>query len=534
MTLWALATAAWTQPQAVAVEDIPVSLAGSWWFRTGHDPAWSSPFREKTHWQVVRVPGAWERQGFASYNGHAWYRVPFLLPSKLASESLGLDLGYVGDADEVFLNGQRVGASGSFPPTYQSAVLQRRIYRLPKASLRYGEYNELAVHVYNGGRFGGLLGPAPTLDRYERLLRRQQGRDLLLWVSATVLAVVALFHGLLALRFGGGREQWWWTSFLVAFACYQVTYASLGPSVFLSPAGNFRLNVVFLLLAVGLFPLVLHALVGHPAPAWATVFAAVVAVGAGFALLWRQTLDLYLWVYLAELSVAFLVSLGIGKLAKAIRRQKGMWWPLLLGASAFFPAVLADVLVDLSLIPRPTLGGVTLYSSAAGVVFALCVSSHLTMRWAQHHAARLLPSSGLLPLPLFVQEVQQRLAAPSHAPFSLALMRLTTAAGSPVEVEAVLEEVRRQVRHCDLLSRFGRETLALLLEGLGEREALAQVERLRRALRQLPGRTLLRPTAGLAAAGPARQASAAELLKAAEAALYAARSEGGDCTATAP
>lgn len=533
LALLFLATAAWGQQQAMVVENLPFSLAGSWWFRTGHDPAWSSPFREKTHWQVVRVPGAWERQGFASYNGHAWYRVTFLLPSKLASETLGLDLGYVGDADEVFLNGQRVGASGRFPPTYQSAVLHRRIYRLPKASLRVGEFNELAVHVYNGGRFGGLLGPAPILDRYERLLRRQQGRDLLLWVSATVLAVLALFHGLLALRFGGGREQWWWTSFLVAFACYQVTYASLGPSVFLSPAGNLRLNVVFLLLAVGLFPLVLYALVGYPTPAWATVFAAVVAVGAGFALLWRQTPDLYLWVYLAEVSIVFLVSLGIGQLAKAIRRQK-MWWPLLLVASVFFSAVLADVLVDLSLFPRPTLGSVTLYSSVAGVVFALFVSFHLTMRWAQHHAARLLPSSGLLPLPLFVQEVQQRLAAPSRPPFSLALMRLTTAAGSPVEVEAVLPEVRRQVRHCDLLARLGRETLAVLLEGLDEREALTRVERLRRELRQLPGKPLLRPTAGLAAAGPARHASAAELLKAAEAALYAARSEGGDCTATAP
>jgi GGDEF domain-containing protein len=90
------------------------------------------------------------------------------------------------------------------------------------------------------------------------------------------------------------------------------------------------------------------------------------------------------------------------------------------------------------------------------------------------------------------------------------------------------------LRHCDLLARYSRETVAILLDEQDEREALAYVERVRRALRQLPDRLLLRPTAGLAAFKPGRYATAEELVKAAEAALYAARSEGGDCTATAP
>jgi hypothetical protein len=516
------------------VGELPFSLGGTWWFRLGHDPAWSSPFREKTNWQGIAVPGPWERQGFSSYNGHAWYRLSFLLPSKFASESLGIDLGYLGDADEVFLNGQRIGATGGFPPLYQSAVLQRRIYRLPRASLRFGEFNELAVHVYNGGRFGGFLGPAPKLDRYERLLRQQQGRDLALWVTSAVLVVVGLFHGFLALRFGGGREQWPWVAFLVSLASYQLTYASLGPSLLFSPGTNFRLNVVLLLLSVGLFPLVLYALAGQGVPGWAVVFAATLAVGAGFALVWRQTPQLYFWVYLAEVGVVLLVFLGLAKFFLALRRGQATSWLLAATALVFFLAALGDVAVDLALLPRPELPGLTLYSSPASIPFAFIVSLVLTLRWARHHAASLLPPMGLLPLSVFLEEIRQRMAASPKPAFAVALLRLSTAAGTPVDLETVLTDVRRHVRHCDLLARFSRETLALLLEESVEREALSQLERLRRALRQRPGSLLLRPTAGLAAYNPARHATAEELLKAAEAALYAARSEGGDCTATAP
>jgi len=529
-----LAAAAWAQPEAMVVERLPFSLAGNWWFRPGHDPAWSSPFREKTYWQSVNVPGPWEKRGFPGYNGHAWYRINFRLPSELASENLGVDLGSIGDVDEVFLNGQRIGSTGSFPPAYAPGTLERRVYRLPRSALRFGEFNELSIHVYNEGRFGGLLGPAPRLDRYERLLRQQQGRDLVLWVSSTVLSVLGLFHVFLRVASGRGREQWSWVGFLLVLACYQLTYASFGPSLLLSSAGNFRLNVACLLLAVGLFPLVVAALADQPPPTWVILAVSTLGVGAGFALVWRRTLDLYLWVYLAEVGIAAFIIFALGKNIGGLRRSEPGAIALLGNGLVFFGAALADTAVDLALLPRPPLSGVTLYSSFGVLPFAVATSYVLASRWARHHAASLLPPLGLLPFGSFIDEVRKRMANPASSPFAVALMRLATAAGTPVEVEAVIGHVRRHVRHCDILARYSRETFALLLEAVDEREALAQVERLRRALRQVPGAYLLRPTAGLAAFRPFRYGTAEELLKAAEAALYAARSEGGDSTATAP
>ena len=76
----------------------------------------------------------------------------------------------------------------------------------------------------------------------------------------------------------------------------------------------------------------------------------------------------------------------------------------------------------------------------------------------------------------------------------------------------------------------------LLLAETDERAAMTIIERLRRTAGETagarPGRA--RTTAGLAQYRPGRHLATDELLHEAEAALYAAVSEGGDCTATAP
>ncbi|MCS7182011.1 MAG: hypothetical protein NZ869_02735, partial [Thermoanaerobaculum sp.] len=379
-TLLLLAAPTLAPAESWSVDRLPFPLESGWLFRRGHDPAWSSPFREKTHWQPIRVTGPWERQGFRGYNGHAWYRLTFQLPSRFAAETLGVDLGTLGDVDEVFLNGQRIGSSGSFPPLYEPATLKRRIYRLPRVSLRYGEFNELSVHVYNEGRFGGFLGPPPVLDRYETLLARQTGRDVVLWVGAAFLAVLALFHGALSLFYGGGREQWPWVTFLLIFAGYQITYASFGPGLWWGSGFAFRLNVIALLLAVGTFALVIASQTRGPIPTPAVVFASVMGVGAGFAALWRRSVDLYLWVYFAELAILVLVALALWWFFR--QKRSGRAWTLVLASVPFFATVLLDVAVDLCLLPRPGRGLLLLYSSLGVVPFALAMSVTLTTRWA--------------------------------------------------------------------------------------------------------------------------------------------------------
>src|SRR5688572_26232594 len=94
-----------------------LDLEGRWKFTIGDNRKWASPNYPDNDWESIDVPSTWEDEGFNGYNGYAWYRTSFDgadLKSK-GGIPFNLFMGYIDDVDEVFLNGHKIGASGSFP-----------------------------------------------------------------------------------------------------------------------------------------------------------------------------------------------------------------------------------------------------------------------------------------------------------------------------------------------------------------------------------------------------------------------------------
>ena len=131
-------------------------LPASWKLITHDSIQFAEPDYNDAHWSTVTVPAQWETQGFANYDGYAWYRVNFSLPAKALKEELYLLLGKIDDVDDTFLNGIPVGSMGKFPPKDESAWNQQRIYKLAPRSLK--RHNTLAIRVYDGGAPGGIIG----------------------------------------------------------------------------------------------------------------------------------------------------------------------------------------------------------------------------------------------------------------------------------------------------------------------------------------------------------------------------------------
>ena len=109
-------------------------------------------------WRTIRVPGFWEAQGADAYDGFAWYRCFFRVPKDFAGQAARLELGRIDDCDEAFVNGRKVGATGSMPPDYRGLSAQPRAYDVPADALRPGHWNLLAVRVYDAGGGGGIVG----------------------------------------------------------------------------------------------------------------------------------------------------------------------------------------------------------------------------------------------------------------------------------------------------------------------------------------------------------------------------------------
>ncbi|NUN69489.1 MAG: hypothetical protein HUU02_07230 [Bacteroidetes bacterium] len=131
-------------------------LPVSWKFTTSDSAVFRQSEYRDAHWDVIAVPGAWETQGHADYDGYAWYRVDFTVPAKALREELQLLLGRIDDVDATYLNGTLVGSMGTFPPRDTSAWNIQRAYTIPKGVLR--QRNTLAIRVYDGGAPGGIIG----------------------------------------------------------------------------------------------------------------------------------------------------------------------------------------------------------------------------------------------------------------------------------------------------------------------------------------------------------------------------------------
>jgi sialate O-acetylesterase len=134
-----------------------LNLSGNWKFSIGDNMDWAQPNYSDTSWENIKVPSAWEDQGFYGYNGFGWYRKSFTITKEMKNKELYLIIGYIGEVDQVFMNGKLIGFSGSFPPNFSSAHEAKRRYPIPDEFLNVNEKNVISVRVYNHQMEGGII-----------------------------------------------------------------------------------------------------------------------------------------------------------------------------------------------------------------------------------------------------------------------------------------------------------------------------------------------------------------------------------------
>jgi sialate O-acetylesterase len=138
-------------------KDFLVSLDGLWKFQIGDSLNWNNPEYDDNEWESINVPSAWEDQGFFGYDGYAWYRKEFTLTKDYKNKDISLLLGYIDDVDEVYINGQLIGFSGTFPPKFSTALDVLRKYPVPDKILNMPGKNVIAVRVYDHHMSGGII-----------------------------------------------------------------------------------------------------------------------------------------------------------------------------------------------------------------------------------------------------------------------------------------------------------------------------------------------------------------------------------------
>jgi sialate O-acetylesterase len=113
---------------------------------------WYDPAYVPKGWRPINVPGFWEDQGLKDLNGIVWYRREVDIPASMTGKPARIFLGRIVDADELYINGHRVGNTTYMYP-------QRRYHIAPDV-LKPGK-NIFVVRVTNNAGEGGFVVGKP-------------------------------------------------------------------------------------------------------------------------------------------------------------------------------------------------------------------------------------------------------------------------------------------------------------------------------------------------------------------------------------
>ncbi|MFT3679246.1 MAG: sialate O-acetylesterase [Ferruginibacter sp.] len=101
-------------------------------------------------WKMMKLPTLWETGGLLNnYDGLVWFRKEIEIPAELAGKVAVLELSYIDDIDNTYINGQPIGSSLIWN--------EARKYIVPAGILKAGK-NIIAVKVMDTGGGGGIYG----------------------------------------------------------------------------------------------------------------------------------------------------------------------------------------------------------------------------------------------------------------------------------------------------------------------------------------------------------------------------------------
>lgn len=167
----------------------PVSLDGTWKIFIGDSAEFARKDFDDSSWDTVSLPGNLMRHVLdrgAPVSGVVWVRRRFSAPREWTGRGAGLSLGKIGNADQAFVNGAPVGATGGFPPRDVALWNQSRHYMVPPGTVSGGG-NVIAVRIAYSV-FGQVRGRLSLSD----LGTWQAGRDLSFLLQMLNYAVMAI------------------------------------------------------------------------------------------------------------------------------------------------------------------------------------------------------------------------------------------------------------------------------------------------------------------------------------------------------
>ena len=174
--------------------DNSVDISTGWKMTTGDCAGFRDAEFDDSTWETVNLPRILTKNKTRKI---IWLRKTFSVPIEWKNRDLALELGKLWDADNTYLNGIKIGSSGSEFPDFFSLWNYDRYYIIPDNALRFGETNVVAIRIfsnclsfYDGKPFIGSVRSVRTYNFFQRLFAEY---------IVIALTVLSIFLGTISL-----------------------------------------------------------------------------------------------------------------------------------------------------------------------------------------------------------------------------------------------------------------------------------------------------------------------------------------------
>lgn len=502
----------------------PQSLYGPWKFTPGDDLRWAEPGLDDRAWVELQVPKSWGRQGFNAVSGFAWYRLHVPVPWD-ASQPIGLALGKIDSAYEVFVGGRKLGGVGRLPPDPVMEYDRHAIYVVPPASREPDGSVVIALRIWRAaGKSAGAAGPVEgpfEIGPLGPLLEHDKVAETSQLALVLLLAGAAAFHlGLWLLRLDTPEYGWFglmaFGAGVYAFLRTQWKYILFADFVMLKKVEHLMVYAV-----PAVFLQFLWVFFGRPVPRVVRLLQALVIV-AGLTMLAVPGLDLALrmlpWAQVAAFSA---VAAGTVFVVPLIRAGDPEARLLGIGALCVALTIGSDFFIERNVYvaPRTVVYGFAVLVSGMSLALAnrfhrvlaeadllrrdlearvATRTSELSLAYSQMEDLALRDGlTGLLNRRALQERARAELAKARRrrGPFALAMIDVDHfKAINDTHGHVIGDQVLRHiagvlgsaVRASDDVGRWGGEEFMMLLDAADPREAETAAERLREQVEKTP------------------------------------------------
>ncbi|GAB3269570.1 sensor domain-containing diguanylate cyclase [Parahaliea aestuarii] len=342
------------------------SLAGGWRFQPGDNLAWAAPEFDDSDWPTRTIPHRAPKGGAQEALQFSWYRLTIQLQGNIEaaggqSPLLGVQIGKVLSAYELYIGGELVGGVGALPPDSEVNYDRMQVYAIPASALTAQGELVLAMRVWGGSALStSLWGEGPhegafRIGYYRDLIAASFFNELPAVAMCILFAGFGLYHLYLFSRNRQLRTYFWYglvalNISLYAFLSSQLRYYLDWPFALYEKV---EFGTIYLLPA--LFIQMLLSLLAKPAGLLMRayqgaflVFSLLVLCVPGMSILFRT---LFYWEMLC-LPVLLWMPWQI---LRAARTGNPEARTSLIGLVIFIAACANDILIDIAGLTTPRL-----------------------------------------------------------------------------------------------------------------------------------------------------------------------------------